>query len=886
MFKNNYNAIITVIDYFISLFFDINCLENLELKEFEMTKKIIISAAVVGAIIVGCGSSESPVSQAALVDNGSSGILGQVEPIPPKFRLRTGLDGTAGLYCDNPNAATVYDSKDYNTSATQVASSKKRISSVSLNDVDRTNPTGHNEPHRFGVVAQARSADGNITVDGLMVHPLLVSYIQQIKGDYEMGEGSADIGDPSHVDGVFVSFSLDDGKTWKKYVISDTTDKSSTKVLWNGAQISYPGHAQKPTMAIDGKNVVVAWNDKYCPSGNPLGLESVVTTTAEGTTTTYPADYFAINGNQGFVDYAGIAAPNGKIVYQVPFSCVWTSRGILNTEDGNITWQAPIQLTTGTRDSNHIWIETSRSGFAMTWQEDTTGLRSGKGEGPGDGWSGATGNHGTDIWYSSLKMEDFNATVDDNTTSKPKSLVNFHYPVRITDNEKCALDDNKLYCKYLCDTYGYVTTDTLNNAGKEITRCKTSYIDMLDNTQVVLNGDTGASRSAFTILETNQGQDVVVFGYEETKSLTINEVGTGDKDMGDNDTNISVEGKSVYFESWDFNALDDFNASDPATIQKVAMPLVSAGQIVNVKAPDQNNTSNLIYENARRLVIGTQVDACDADKFNFLFMYKQSFETQGDSSDMFIRANEGFDYSGFIKLDNREATNISAQVSQADVNSTTYVPIWTTANLDSQTYENPNENTFSPRVYLRANDIIAGYAYTPSAVKTGQGHMPSNFHTNFYVNNAWQGPKNITQLVKASETSEDARLIPTQRGRYEFTGLESDKRNPDTFFVVWGNLDSIDVNQPELGKACTDIFYRRSTDIGANWDPTLTLAAREGSVIEEKEVESIASPDGKIVFNVWIQEEDAATADLSDPFSGLDSWFGRMDYNISNLITN
>ena len=57
-----------------------------------------------------------------------------------------------------------------------------------------------------------------------------------------------------------------------------------------------------------------------------------------------------------------------------------------------------------------------------------------------------------------------------------------------------------------------------------------------------------------------------------------------------------------------------------------------------------------------------------------------------------------------------------------------------------------------------------------------------------------------------------------------------------------------------------------------------------GDSIEEKEVNSYASADGKTIYNIWIQEEDEADAELSNPDSGVDSWFGRVDYDINNTI--
>ena len=836
-----------------------------------------LTSAELRTILVAVVGADRVVTEEEAIAHLTESLYGEQPPA-------SDINGTV-LACTE-NTVTATDAKDFNASDPI----KRRVSSVldSIGDDNSHKSTSHNTLVRFGFEVPGLSRDGNST--GTKVRPLILNYIQQIVGGYEMGDGSADIGDPEHVDGVYVALSLDDGLTWRDTLISDTTDKSSMNVVWNGVEIAYPGNAQKTEFAVAGNKILVAWSDKYCPSANPFDLVKA-DDTVDDESATYPTDYFAVNGTQKSIDYPLTdfqnPAPNGKMVYEVPFSCVWTARGIASEDNGSITWHMPKQLTTGARDSNHIWISGSDAGFAMSWQEDTEGLRSGDAAGPGDGWSGSTTNHGTDIWYSSIKMADFDATdgVDENT-SRVKSLNNLHYPVRITDNETCSNDDTKIYCQNLCDTYGYETLTTED--GATITRCNTYDIDMLDNTKVVLNGDTGASRSALKLLKTDAGEDVVIFGYEETKGLS-------DNASPDDGTNIEVEGKSVYFESFSFDAIDDFNASDIATIQKVAMPLVSAGNIVNVKVPDMNDPSNMIYENARRLVIGNQIDSCDSQEENdltFAFMYKQSFDTQGASSDMFVRVNNGFTYDSFVPLpavnvaEDLVVTNVSAQEPQTVEIISNYSVTWTEDNLDDNTYDDPSDNTFSPRIFLRGNDIYTGYEYTPNATKTADEEMPNNFHTNIYMNGAWQGPVNVTQVTKDSGNTVDARFFSTPKGVFNGTThtLDSDKSNPNVLFVTWGEMDYIDDANQDLGKTETDIFYKRALYDDVNgwvWDATTSkLAAKEGAITEEKEVGSFATPDGKTFYNSWIQEteEDSnSTADLA----GVDSWFGRVDYNIS-----
>jgi hypothetical protein len=175
------------------------------------------------------------------------------------------INGTT-LFCDGKDTGVSEDAVDYNASKTV----RRNISSTSneptSTNYHRESPTSHNTPESLDRVVLSTHANGNLTEAGeagTKVHPIVVSYAQQIVGDYETGIGSADVGDPTHVDGVFVSYSRDNGDSWKSYVISDTTEKSSMEVDWNGTTIEYPGHAQKPTMAVEGDRILVAWNDKY-----------------------------------------------------------------------------------------------------------------------------------------------------------------------------------------------------------------------------------------------------------------------------------------------------------------------------------------------------------------------------------------------------------------------------------------------------------------------------------------------------------------------------------------------------------------------------------------------------------------------------------------------
>jgi hypothetical protein len=852
----------------------------------------VITIAVSSALLSGCfgdssddttaSTTPTPVEPPPLAVTGTS-LACDASTITPVSTIAAGL-----TVADPDSIPAINISKE--EAKTGLAASEAR-------------PNAGNTIKRLSAIVTAQTPDGSEALDPVTsdpigdVHPLVVNYTEQVKGPYELGDGSADIGDPNALDDVFVSLSLDNGATWKKVAVGETADKSSINVTWNSASNTpYGGHSHKPTMEIQGNNILVAWNDKYCPSGNPFDLEDPAT-----------EDYYQVNGNQGSIDYAGIVAPNGKTIYEVPFSCVWTARGVFGDPEGDgtyaVEWRQAQQLTSGTRDSNKIWIAPADVGFAIAWQEDTEGLRSGKGAGPGEGYSGATTNHGTDIWYTHITMDAFDdvctdadctATTDDPAaiaalTTKPKAAVNFAYPVRVTNNETCSPGDKKLYCADHCSTT--VDLEKGNQSGDVVTRCVDDDLDYMtaDATiapeAAVLNGDTGASRPALKILKTNADvpEYVAILAYEETKGLAE----STQQDQGTVDTDIAVEGKSVYFESFFWDQPVDISASRPVNL-RVPGATVDASDVVTLTGLD-------IYENARRVVIASQVDSCEmADgDYTFGLMYKQGYDTQGAPSDMYIRMNKGFTYEEFEDT----ATNVSARESVYDEDGKVTSISWSTDNLDDMSYDNPLDNTFSPRAFLRGDEIYTGFEYTPNWRQTSNGTTPNNFWIHRYVDALWQGPQQLTYVNGASGTAEakvstlDPRFLSTPKGSN--TSLASDQSNPDVLFISYGTFDM------ETGTEL-DLYYSRSTDKGATWEffdsatdsvvavPGLNdivgdaddvyrhakLASRAD--VEEKEVQAVATPDGTMLFNAWLQETETLCA---DPWCGLESRFGLVNYD-------
>jgi hypothetical protein len=881
----------------------------------------ILAVSISAALMGGCkGTSDAKDGDGIVID----------DPNPP-----IDLTGTA-LYCADTDIQTTDLTSDYEVEVPDSIPAyniSREAAGITADASSQFRASAGNNLKRLWITTPPATPDGALpdgwdTITQPVVHPLLVSYTEQVLGDYEMGDGSADIGDPDHVDDAFVSISLDNGKSWKKTRVGESADKSSTQVTWDGELIDYPGHSHKMTMAAEGNKILVAWLDKYCPSGNPFDLEQV--------DDSYPDDLYKVNGSQGSIDYElpctvpdpesldFDCAPNGKAVYEVPFSCVWTARGVMDPETGLIDWRKEQQLTSGTRDANKIWIAHEAVGFALSWQEDPEGLRSGKGAGPGVGWSGATTNHGADIWYTHIGMDDFDDIVTDDggtptdpsddvvdtdptpeeidlLATKPKPAVNFTYPVRVTDNAVCNTDangnvtDTKLYCEQVCTDSTLVESN--NGKDDEIHRCITGDHDPLEDDPDIyatLDGDTGASRPALSILRTNDDEYVTVLAYEETKGLSEAEPGVPENEV---DEDISVEGKIVLAEAflWD----------QPVT--------VSAGNIVNVKVPrfdDETGTfdeTDLIYENARRVVIMNQVDACEMtdNSYPIGFLYKQSYTTQGGPSDMYIRMIRGFS----IDTLEDEVINVSSQSTTALVPEDATIDLlsWTEANLEDYVGTNPYDNTFSPRGFMRGDEIYTGFAYTPSDTRTNSGNEASNFWIHRYVDDGdgeglkWQGPQQVS-FEQGGTSALDPRFIPTPESNPDgiLAGLESDKSNPNVLLMSYNTADA----DHEL-----DVYYSRSTDKGKTFEYVTTDdggtpddpsddSVRFAKVsawplpVEEKEVQLVASPDGSMGFHVWLQESEyeptgadlevevdgGGTVTIPDNRLGLESWMGRVDW--------
>ena len=446
-----------------------------------------------------------------------------------------------------------------------------------------------------GTLLQERDESGNCLIgtdiDGICkTKPIVSAYVDGIED--------------TNAQDVFLAISRDDGASWKRKNVSKTAERSSF-TLANGT--AYPGDSRKPVFAVKGNGILVTWSDKFCKAGRPAYAEILLDDEGNpildesGEEIRVFDDLYGVAGSQGSVDYDEIKDSEDMGLGEVPYSCVWAARASIFLQDGSIPdpknpdnqlpvvagdilWYKPERLTSGRRDAYQLFVAgAADAGFAITWQEDPAGLRPGSAAGPGEGFSGATANHKTDVWYNYIAWEDFalidpddepNGTLEPDPESDDnaegglplvRAAVHMSMPVRISDNDVCnttnmLLDDEEKdgshrYCSADLNANGIMdncawTIEKVNEQGELKTVCVTEG-------QVILDGDTGASRPNLFLQpyydkKLDKYRAWAILAYEETKGVGIGppeETGIGNTDDPDPDD----LGKDVLYESFSFD---------------------------------------------------------------------------------------------------------------------------------------------------------------------------------------------------------------------------------------------------------------------------------------------------------------------------------------------
>ena len=425
------------------------------------------------------------------------------------------------------------------------------------------------------------------------------------------------------------------------------------------ALLDYPGGAHNIFHATAGNKVLVAWPSRYCQKGQPAyslvndedQLGAVVNFIQTGETAEeddtyvpplsgfnleddlYLVDAFGVAGSQQSSDFADEGYPQ---VGEVPFGCVWTARGVLlagndprtgTDEMSHMVWTKPERLTSGRRDPFRIEVmavkgeeDTMKGGFAITWQEDPEGLRPGQGLGPGEGWSGAVAHRKTDVWYSFINWEYFDYVEDDagaainiathdlSLGGRPQVFVPMAMPMRLTNNDKCKLDehtgvltDTDLYCNFgdydPADDVLAAADFGLKDQCMDKVEIPTGPNDVLKPICVSEDGlpniaNTGSTRPRLSLQKSDTGAAWVIVAAEESKGLGaffFLPNGTSCTE-GDSDDCQEEIGKNQWYFSFDMGTPDtSADLSETGLVKN----LVNQGNMLN--QPEVNWRTGYFY---------------------------------------------------------------------------------------------------------------------------------------------------------------------------------------------------------------------------------------------------------------------------------------------------
>lgn len=488
---------------------------------------------------------------------------------------------------------------------------------------------------------------------------------------------------------AFGAISRDDGLTWKRANLARTGERDVTSAT-SGFPVGFKGESRKPVMQVKNNYILVAWTDKYCNGGQPA-----YSLTDDLDNRIYE-DLYGVSGSQGFLDYSEqLAATDPRMPSPsiVPYSCLWASRGVVDAATGDIQWYMPERITSGRRDAYQVFVGAAPGGgMAVTWQEDPEGLQAGSAKGPGDGMSGATASHKTDVWYSYIpwgkfaavdtdfvpKADDPDPITDDPDTGlgRVKALNPISMPVRITDNDSCNADnmfsDGHKWCliaRDYSDNLIYPDALTIADIQAQVTAASDAILDlgsyslvncasMVNLTAIdpklgytcvteagsVLDGDSGATRPNLFLQKDLEGKTWAILAYEETK-------GRQDVFFSDGTQAVLDDGKNVVYHSFAYNKPD----------------LISAGSIVNM--PERDAEDNLIVrwcqddlggiyqptdgacatgtdplyarENSRRIRFVLQGEgAVKSSKTVLMALWKEGVDGKGAPSDIMSRRME------------------------------------------------------------------------------------------------------------------------------------------------------------------------------------------------------------------------------------------------------
>lgn len=561
--------------------------------------------------------------------------------------------------------------------------------------------------------------------------------------------------------------------------ISNTANLSSIATKWD-TESDYPsdfyGDAEKPNIFVAGNFAVITWVSKYCPGGK-----------------------------QRLVSY------NERDGISVPFSCVYASytnnvAGITDPESGEhtaATWNT-LQMTDGSRDAKSDSNKGLKFGtkglWAITWQEDPHGLQIGGADGPGDGASGASVTHGTDVWYA----------YTDHLMSS-----GFSTPVRISDN-------------YTNDGSGGNTSPVFHPD------------DLENEIETLQRGTTGAARPNLMltgVFDDSGTPPTAVIAYEESK-------GSDRLDSG----------KYIRYHEFPFNqppeSAGTYTNGEPGCI--ISDPKENSRR---VRFVSQHSSS----PNGLRMgVFWKQGFPTQGGPSDIMVRVGKKTDAEGSTGlrpeDMSPAVDSGCRVTPYAEaqlIANAPASNISSNtIPWTPVGGANLAP---QNDLTSTTSENPYEDARAHRAAIVGDDFYLGYSYAKDwAVATIVDMDNYNFWLRKFTatNDSWTVAKNISNITDVKTHVKEPRLVKTPGSGDGCTDGSYTENCTDksTLIVAWGTESN--VYQHIGGSKEGDIYYTRTKNKGVSFDVPVVVPAI-GADNSRFESQLRPSPAGNIIWTVW-----------------------------------
>ncbi len=574
--------------------------------------------------------------------------------------------------------------------------------------------------------------------------------------------------------------------------ISNTAHLFSIATGWNeGIGVEYPvpfyGDSEKPNIFVAGNFAVVTWVGKYCPGDK-----------------------------QRMISYT---AREGL---SVPFSCLYTSytNNVAGYTDDDNVYHPPVwntqQITDGSRDAKSDFNKglsiDGKGKWAFSWQEDPHGLQLGAGAGPGEGASGATVTHGTDVWY----------TYTDDLMSQPLAT-----PVRISDN-------------YTIDGSGGNTSPIYHPD------------DLVNEIEVLERGNTGASRPNLMLVGGNLVDPTAVIAYEESKGA----------DRLDS-------GKFIRYHEFAFNtppvSTGLYENGEPGCI--ISDPLENSRRVrfVGQPSPSANGLRMGVFWRQ-----GLPTEGGPADimvRVGKKTAVEGSTGLRPEDMEPAVDANcRVSDYLVARELNNVPASNISSNTVPWTPIDSLEPSLFPPNDLADTSSYNPYEDSKAHRAAIVGDDFYLGYSYAKDwAVATVIDLDNYNFWMRRYnaaSGGSWTDAVNLSNITDVKTHVKEPRLVKTPGSGMgcpnpaapldPVNTYPENCQNKSTLIVAWGTESNVYGHIG--GSEEFDVYYTRTKDKGLTFEEPVVV---EGVLANNRfESQLRPSPAGNIIWTVWNEADN------------------------------